>query len=132
MVYVPLTSNLTSMSMSSMYSKHNVEVYFSFPKQSLPSLLSVSPLFVLPHFPQSFSKSPPLHLPLFLSSFKFPSVFVIYGTLSAAILDVFVLIGYMNRTKLFCSSRNLVESYLNATPFCSFVGEHIVYELVAW
>ena len=70
---------------------------------------------------------PPTVLNSFSHSFslKFPAVFIIYGTGSATVFDVFVLIGYMNRRLFFCSSRIAVESYANATPFCSFIGQFV-------
>ena len=58
---------------------------------------------------------------LYSYRFTFPSVFIVYGTLTVGVFELFVLIGYMDR-KLFCNSRDLIESLDNPTVFCSIQG----------
>ena len=40
-------------------------------------------------------------------------------------LDIILLIGYIDRPYLFCSSKNLLESLTNPTSFCTTVGKFI-------
>ena len=38
------------------------------------------------------------------------------------ISDFFILLGLMNRSKLFCPSRSLIKSLSAVTPFCVIFG----------
>ena len=38
------------------------------------------------------------------------------------ISDFFILLGLMNRSKLFCPSRSLIKSLSEVTPFCVIFG----------
>ena len=60
--------------------------------------------------------------PFCQSRFKFPAIFVVYEMIPLGLFNVFVLIGHMDRTNLFCSSQNLVESIADSTAFCSLQG----------
>ena len=39
------------------------------------------------------------------------------------IVGLIVMVGYMDHNKLFCSSRNLIESLGEVTPFCVINGK---------
>lgn len=45
-----------------------------------------------------------------------------YGTVTVGLFELFVLIGHMDRRRLFCSSKDLFESLNNPTVFCSLQG----------
>ena len=53
---------------------------------------------------------------------KFPSVFIVYQTITQYVLLVFVLIGYVDKDKLFCSAPDTTESFENPTVFCTITG----------
>ena len=36
--------------------------------------------------------------------------------------DLFILLGLMNRSKLFCPSMSLIKSLSEVTPFCAIFG----------
>ena len=58
--------------------------------------------------------------------FKFPSVFVIFQTITASVYLVFVLIAFTDKEELFCSSDDLVENIDNPTPFCTITGRNVM------
>jgi len=58
--------------------------------------------------------------------FKFPSVFVIFQTITVSVYLVFVLIAFTNKEELFCSSDDLVENIDNPTPFCTISGRNVM------
>ena len=60
--------------------------------------------------------------------YRYPSIFVIYQTIPTTVLAVLVLVGVSARTKLFCRSKDLVESVKNPTPFCIVTGKPHVLE----
>lgn len=60
--------------------------------------------------------------PFYQSRFKFPAIFVVYEMFPLGLFSLFVLIGHMDRTKLFCSSQNLADSIANSTVFCNLQG----------
>ena len=53
---------------------------------------------------------------------KFPSVLIVYQSITHYVLIVFVLIGYVDKDKLFCSSADTFESFENPTVFCTITG----------
>lgn len=59
--------------------------------------------------------------------FKFPAIFIIYEMIPLGLLSVFILIGQMDRTQLFCSAQNLLESLDNSTFFCNLQGAVLYY-----
>ena len=62
--------------------------------------------------------------------FKFPSVFIIFQTITVSVYAVFILIGYTDKETLFCSSDDVVESMNSSTPFCTIIGRNILYYFV--
>ncbi len=59
-------------------------------------------------------------LPLY--RFSFPSVFIVYQTLTLGLFELFVLIGFTDREQLYCSARDLQESVKDASPYCEAIG----------
>ena len=62
----------------------------------------------------------------YFSRCSFPSVFVVYTVIAFGVLEVCLLSAYTNRTSLFCTSRDLVQSIANETQFCTVQGENQV------
>ena len=62
--------------------------------------------------------------------FKFPSVFIVYQTIPLLVLGIFLLIGYMDRDGLFCSSPNTLESLDNPSIFCTITGRLAMNSLI--
>ncbi len=61
-----------------------------------------------------------------LYRFKFPAVFVLYEMLPLGLFEISLLIGYTNRTKLFCKTQNIIESALQSSTFyCNLQGMYI-------
>jgi len=58
--------------------------------------------------------------------FKFPSVFVIFQTITVSVYIVFVLIAFTDKEELLCSSDDLVEIIDNPTPFCTIIGRNVM------
>ena len=54
--------------------------------------------------------------------YRFPSGFVVFQVIPVGVFEVFVLIGYMDRKKLFCSSPDLIEALEHPTTFCNIQG----------
>ena len=62
----------------------------------------------------------------FIHRFKFPAVFVVYEMIPLGMFEISLLIGYTNRTKLFCKSQNLAENVFESSTFyCNFQGTYI-------
>ena len=59
------------------------------------------------------------------SRFSFPSVFVVYSVIAGGVVEVCLLIGYTDRTSLFCSSRDLAQSAAKETQFCTAQGTYL-------
>ena len=57
-----------------------------------------------------------------LGRFKFPAIFVIYEMFPLGLFEVSILIAFMDRTALYCSSKNLIESLKSPTVFCNIQG----------
>jgi len=57
-----------------------------------------------------------------INRMKFPSVLIVYQSITHYVLIVFVLIGYVEKDKLFCSSADTFESFENPTVFCTITG----------
>ena len=54
--------------------------------------------------------------------FKFPSVFIIYQMFPLGLFEIFLLIAFTDRERLFCSKRDVIGSLANSTPFCTIQG----------
>ena len=54
--------------------------------------------------------------------FKFPSVFIVYQMFPLGLFEIFLLIAFTDRERLFCSQRDLVGSLVDSTPFCTVQG----------
>ncbi|CAI8013680.1 hypothetical protein GBAR_LOCUS8633 [Geodia barretti] len=52
----------------------------------------------------------------------FPTILVFYSTISLVFVEVIVLVSFMGRPALFCSSIDLVYSLQNSAPFCKLGG----------
>ena len=65
-----------------------------------------------------------LMLLLKLFRLKFPSIFIVYGTIAIGTFEFSVLVGYIDRKTLLCTTRDLMQSIDNPTPFCRFQGKH--------
>ncbi|CAI8034489.1 hypothetical protein GBAR_LOCUS19414, partial [Geodia barretti] len=52
----------------------------------------------------------------------FPTTLVFYMTISLLILEIFVLVSFLDRTALFCGSPDLAESLRTPTTFCTTSG----------
>ena len=63
--------------------------------------------------------------------FKFPSVFIIFQTITVSVYAVFLLIGYTDKQALFCSSDDVIETLDNPTPFCTIIGWNLEYTVLA-
>lgn len=59
--------------------------------------------------------------------YRFPSGFVVFQVIPVGVFEVFVLIGYMDRKKLFCSSPDLIEALEHPTTFCNIQGAVFYY-----
>ena len=73
----------------------------------------------------------------------FPSIFIVYMMIDilvvgkctiilrikeneenvVSISEFIIMVGYMDRNKLFCSSRSLIETMREVTPFCVVSGK---------
>ena len=53
---------------------------------------------------------------------SYPSIFIVYQTLTVTIHNIIVLVGRIDPDKLFCTSQSLYESSNNPTPFCVISG----------
>lgn len=62
--------------------------------------------------------------------FSFPSVFIVYLTATLLLLVSFVVINFMDRGRLFCSSMDLRLSIVEPTPFCIIAGVVFYYALI--
>ena len=60
----------------------------------------------------------------YFSRFSFPSVFVVCNVIAVGLLEACLLIGYTDRTSLFCNSRDLAQSVAKETQFCTAQGTH--------
>ena len=58
--------------------------------------------------------------------FKFPSVFVIFQTITVSVCTVFILIALIDKEEFLCSSDDLVENIDNPTPFCIIIGRNVM------
>ncbi len=54
---------------------------------------------------------------------KFPTSLVLYQTCSVLVLGVIILVGFMDRKSLFCSSKDVLDNFNNPTAFCSITGK---------
>ena len=61
--------------------------------------------------------------------FKFPSVFIIYQTITVTVYAILILIGYTAKEALFCSSDDVRESLEKPTPFCILIGRTLHYHI---
>ena len=52
-----------------------------------------------------------------------PTIFIVYQTVLAMALALLVLVGVSAQKRLFCRSKNLMESVKKPTPFCFITGE---------
>ncbi len=90
-------------------------------------------------FPKLFRNNPPRPIPEYrpgqlfrdfrfgcflLHRLKFPTSLVLYQTFSVLVLGVIILVGYVDRKSLFCSSRDLLDSFNNPTTFCTISGNN--------
>lgn len=62
-------------------------------------------------------------LPIKTLRWRYPSVLVVYQTIPAIVLALLVLVGLCARRDLFCSSRDLFETFLKPTSFCLVTGK---------
>ena len=71
----------------------------------------------------------------------FPAIFIVFMVIDYMVLgenfflvnelmsfplyvsDLFILLGLMNRSKLFCPSRSLIKSLHEVTPYCVIFGK---------
>ncbi|CAI8022133.1 hypothetical protein GBAR_LOCUS13019 [Geodia barretti] len=56
------------------------------------------------------------------SLMKFPTILVLYTTVTVLYVEVVILVSFMNQLRLFCSSIDLVESFDRPTAYCKFTG----------
>ena len=54
---------------------------------------------------------------------RYPSILVIYQTIPAIVLALLILVGVCAQKDLFCSSKDLFETFSKPTPFCTISGE---------
>ena len=54
--------------------------------------------------------------------FSYPSILIVYQTITFGVFEVFVLVGFMARDTLYCSSQDLEESTNDPTTYCEFMG----------
>ncbi len=54
---------------------------------------------------------------------KFPTSLIFYQSFGLFVAGVIVLVGYMDRKTLFCSSKDLVKSFYNPTAYCTITGK---------
>ncbi len=62
--------------------------------------------------------------------FSFPSVFIIYGTVSLSSVMILLSVSLNYQKELFCSSSNLFESIDNPTMYCTATGRCFLYKCV--
>ncbi len=54
---------------------------------------------------------------------KFPTSLVLYQTCSVLVVGVIILVGFVDRKSLFCSSKDVLDNFNNPTAFCSITGK---------
>ena len=59
--------------------------------------------------------------------YRYPSIFIIYQTIPAIMLAMLILIGISARKRLFCRSRDLIESVKKPTAFCFITGKVLLH-----
>ena len=65
-----------------------------------------------------------------LGRFKFPAIFVIYEMFPLGLFEASILIAFMDRTALYCSSKSLIESLKSPTDFCNIQGMVIIWRVL--
>ena len=68
------------------------------------------------------SLMPGLLVPIPPCRFSFPSIFVVYTVIAFGVVEVCLLSGYTDRISLFCTSRDLAQSVVHETRFCTVQG----------
>ena len=59
---------------------------------------------------------------ILVSRFSFPTIFIVYAVIPYGVPELLRFIGYIDRTSLYCSSRDLLTSIMNETLFCTVQG----------